>query len=137
MKCPACGAKMHYSGADLNDCDACGYFEKTVTLEAIHASTAAQVAEVCAPLVEALAWIAALADTSESVLPDSKQKAIFDSAEKALAQHRARTKPEPHPLDIIKPADPTCRRCNGSGWYEPKNMGGIMLEPCRCRKEAQ
>lgn len=26
-----------------------------------------------------------------------------------------------------------CKFCNGSGWYEPKNMGGMMVEPCnRC-----
>ena len=26
-----------------------------------------------------------------------------------------------------------CKFCNGSGWYEPKNMGGVMVEPCnRC-----
>lgn len=26
-----------------------------------------------------------------------------------------------------------CTKCRGSGWYEPKNMGGMMVEPCnRC-----
>ncbi len=26
-----------------------------------------------------------------------------------------------------------CTKCHGSGWYEPKNMGGMIVEPCnRC-----
>ena len=144
MNCPACGGEMkEYSRYNIFDCrhggDVSARLELTrAQLTAIHARTAAQVEAACAPLVAELENIqkANTKEWDEEVRGDFKQWAQ-SRAGHALAQHRARKEQEPHPLDIIKPADTNCRRCKGSGWYTPSNTSGVMQEPCRCRKEKE